>query len=491
MLVCRMIIETVSPLHIGGGQQDFALDSPVDRDVFDLWRIPGTSIAGVLRAASLKLYGEDLTKELFGSANSEKDISSSLIWCSDGRLLDIDYETNPVTAYEKKLSKDDKKTKVLIPQGPYVRDHVKISLATGTAEDGAKFDEEIVPSGARFAIELKFDGRSQEADSAETGRSFLKLCYLLNQGAIGFGAGSVNGLGRIKGIYCDVRSFDMTKTAGLESWLNLKKGIRFSKHDGQICSLEKIEESELHKHGKAETISFDLDLPLQSSGPILPGGQNPEEQGIDMVCLKTPRLDYRRNTDKYVRYIYTLPGSSFRGAVRHRCYEIAEIKYGKEKANNLLKSIFGYIPDKDSEKDSAGAAGKICCSEIYFENVSTKRVQHVAIDRFTGGALDGALFDEAPIWNSNLKFKVNITAAELTPLENELLCHSLLDLLSGRLPIGGGTNRGNGVVALNGYDPNRNLGEQIKSVKLKAGNVKGDAVSTLYELMTRTEEAAE
>ena len=59
MLIARFIIETVNPMHCGGGT-DPLLDQPVTRDAYGSYFIPGTSLAGILR---------QLAKDRFGSEN--------------------------------------------------------------------------------------------------------------------------------------------------------------------------------------------------------------------------------------------------------------------------------------------------------------------------------------------------------------------------------------------------------------------------------------
>ena len=49
-----------------------------------------------------------------------------------------------------------------------------------------KYDEEIVPPGVKFAIELKLDGWNEEI-SADKSDAFLKLCSAIKQGLITFG----------------------------------------------------------------------------------------------------------------------------------------------------------------------------------------------------------------------------------------------------------------------------------------------------------------
>ena len=71
-------------------------------------------------------------------------------------------------------------------------------------------------------------------------------------------------------------------------------------------------------------------------------------------------------------------------------------------------------------------------------------MQHVAIDRLTGGSLTGALYAEAPIWRDDLVIQVGLTLHGIALDEAAALTHALIDLGIGELAIGGGTRRGNG-----------------------------------------------
>lgn len=401
MYIARFILQNKTPLHCGGGS-DPSLDQPVNRDSYGLWKIQGSSVAGILRSyvRDAEPKQEDI---LFGhhnatktnSSNSTVDQSASLVWCSDALLLDFDENY----AFKKIASGND----IGFSVGPFVRDHVNIDLEKGTATDGGKYDEEIVPPGVKFAIELKLDGWNEEI-SADKSDAFLKLCSAIKQGLITFGGKTVSGYGKVKCTYAEVKELT-------------------SKDDSLYT-------------GK-------LILPLVSNGPILVGGTNTKDSEVDMVCLMTPILDEKKKD--YI-YKYTIPGSSLRGVIRHRVFDILKALDKDNDKNDELNRIFGSVSGKN------GSTGHVKCSDIYLDIDKSQHVQHVAIDRFTGGAIDGALFDEAPIWESGLLLKTEIEFTDLNALQTAVLMHALLDICTGDAPIGGGTNRGNGVVRIKDLD---------------------------------------
>lgn len=88
----------------------------------------------------------------------------------------------------------------------------------------------------------------------------------------------------------------------------------------------------------------------------------------------------------------------------------------------------------------------MCCFKICFcENRGNEHVfPHVKIDRFTGGTIDGALFQEKASFTSSriitdIYVKKNVDAKALNAFER-----ALNDLCSGALPLGGNVNKGHG-----------------------------------------------
>lgn len=112
-------------------------------------------------------------------------------------------------------------------------------------------------------------------------------------------------------------------------------------------------------------------------------------------------------------------------------------------------------------------------------------MQHVAIDRFTGGALEGALYDEKPVWSKDDQINLKINFKDLTVSETKLLLHAILDIATGLIPIGGGVNRGNGTLTLVGLSEGiQSAIDEIDCNVLWNGDVyrKGD-LSMLVEML--------
>ncbi len=495
MYIARFILESVTALHCGtsfgfDSNKNDQLDAPVNRDAFGLWTIQGSSIAGILRSY-VKEFNDQKVNDLFGNQSSDNSIASK-IWCSDARLI-VNVNKDEIFASEYVA---EGKT-LPFEMGPFIRDHVNLNLESDTSNNGGKFDEEIVPIGVKFALEIKLDGWFKES-SKEDKEAFFELCRAIKNGNIRFGGKKTNGYGFFKCNYMDIRNFNLNEEESLTSYLNLKDNPKFLPEDGKKIDLDKefTCKNDLNVKTKDGNFSAKLSIPLVCDGPILVGGYNykNEDNDTDIANLVTPKLIYMggegSSSYKY-DYKYTIPGSAIRGAIRHRIYRIAQaLNYGnndnkditkedkiqeaknKEDTNiknNIISKIFGNEGNtKEQEKDTSDKAksGKLICKDVYLDIKDSKLVQHVAIDRFTGGALNGALFDERPLWEKGMELNLEIEFKDLSSEFTAYVFHALLDLCTGELPIGGGTNRGNGILKLKNLD--KGLLEALKDVKIEA-----------------------
>ena len=463
--IFRCLIELVTPLHCGSGEKiDF--DQPVIRDGYGLYRIPGSSIAGILRARAVQMGASPvLTDQAFGyieHGKAEGKASGSRIWCQDALLLDLD-NTLAVT----KAIGGEKVSPVF--SGIYIRDHVRLHLLKGSASDAGKFDEEFAPAGCRFVMEIRLDGWNGPVRE-ELRNLFVSLCSSIRHGAIRFGGKEAEGFGRIRCLEASLRSFDLTVAQQMEDWLNLpslpyENSLLFPASSGKELPLPAPEA--VHS-AAADNLSGWVKASLEAAGPLLIGGGSravsqagkaaSDEKQADMLFYMEPYLDYEKKKARWKRVV---PGSSLRGALRQRVYAIALSLLGShERADAVLDSIFGCAKPEDTRP------GKLSVLDAPLPETEPTVVQHVAIDRFTGGALDGALFAEAPVWKDRLRLPFCLHAHGLALAEGALLLHALMDLAEGFLPVGGGTNRGNGALLLSGLGagPEKNWPNALKQL---------------------------
>ena len=165
-----------------------------------------------------------------------------------------------------------------------------------------------------------------------------------------------------------------------------------------------------------------------------------------------------------------IPGSSVKGALSHRTafyynkltdaviQEDGTLKNGKTihevigSNNSAVRAIFGSEGEKNEEtrKLENKQRGNILLSDVIEvrEQAKSKILNHVSIDRFTGGAIDGALFNEQTLYAKGETFVISIMIANNAFVDKDVQTAfecSLIDVATGMLPLGGGVNRGNGV----------------------------------------------
>ncbi|NJK65248.1 MAG: hypothetical protein HC941_00780 [Microcoleus sp. SU_5_3] len=131
-----------------------------------------------------------------------------------------------------------------------------------------------------------------------------------------------------------------------------------------------------------------------------------------------------------------LSGTSLAGVLRHRAERIV---HTLGSCSPIVDKLFGYVVGKQSQ------ASRLVVHEKVIENATDLVQNRIAIDRFTGGAYHGALFDEQPIFGSD-KTIVTIELELRNPKEYEigLLLLLLKDLWTSDLPVGGESSIGRG-----------------------------------------------
>lgn len=117
--------------------------------------------------------------------------------------------------------------------------------------------------------------------------------------------------------------------------------------------------------------------------------------------------------------------------------------------NKAVQLIFGY-----SKKDDMGTEtnrGNAILSDVYLRLIPSNEhiFNHIAIDRFTGGGIDGALFSEKAVTTQIpivLDFYVSKDALDHDDANIKKAFQATLDdVTKGILPLGGRTTKGHGV----------------------------------------------
>lgn len=432
LTIARFTLELLSPMHIGSGLMHPTTDAPVVRDAFGDFRIPGSSLAGALRA--------ETEESAWGAAGAEN--LASMIEVSDGFLVDFD---GLVTLSKRLTGK-----KVMFRVLPELQDHVRIDHGAGAAEEGGKFDAEVIPQGTRFRCEMVLTERSgttEQALAAARG-SFWSALRKLRAGELAIGGDVSSGLGLVRVVdkSFTIGTHDLTTLSGVETARN--RSWRIEDPAGALDTAKELTDTVAPPHSDPEGITGKLVLRFCSDGPLLVGGsQRPsaktvgdKNHGADLVFGESVVADYGAKALVAKPWV---PGSSLRGAIRHRTWHVLEaLGIAEAEAKGHIDELFGSV---DGDK---ARASKVRIGGCFLNDEPRTAVQHVAIDRLTGGSLRGALFCEAPIWREGLTLEVTLTLHGVGDEHAAALAHALIDMAHGELPIGGGTRRGNGRLLL-------------------------------------------
>ena len=434
--LARIIIEAKTPLNIGSGNKGIMSDSLVLRDINGLPFIPGTTIAGLLRHT----LGDDADKYM-----GSQEMGSPLI-ITEAKMLDSDGTVLDGIIPQEKLNGEFLGNFRQLP----IRQHAKIGDC-GTTVKGGKFDEEIVLKGTRFCFEMELISDKDE----ET--KFKDMLNTLNSDTFRIGSGSRSGFGEIEVVdsQCLFKKINL-EDPELNEWY-LKKSSSLSEK-WQDAETIKLETTKTKGWTTYEIQLNPIDFMLFGSGF--------GNDKADMTFIRESFVDWSTTSAivKDREQIILIPASSVKGALSHRlAFHYNKLKRifaddlpeGKKiddfvgMNNEAVKAVFGSEGEKGSDgKMQNKQRGNVLMSDIIQEAiVSSKILNHVSIDRFTGGAIDGALFNEETQYakgqSFNLKLIVNNDAFKdedvQTAFEN-----TLRDLCSGMLPLGGGVNRGNG-----------------------------------------------
>jgi len=399
--IAHITIEADTPLKVGSAASDFVLDSPIQRDWNALPMILGTSIAGVLR----KDFGDN-ENEIFGNEKGSNVIFSNAL------LVDGNNKVHEELLLNKSafLSLFD-----ALP----VREHTAIT-EKGVAKEHSKFDEEVVYKGSRFKFSIEI---------TEDENAFKKLLSMLQSPSFRLGGGSTKGFGKFKVIEMETLTVDtLEKIVNYSSSLNIDvKGMKID-----------ISTTESSTHTRYMLNITPDDFFMFGSGF--------GDDDADQVPVVEKVIDYDKKALS-ANHIF-MPASSLKGAIAHRTayhYNLQnELFIGNDEAKLVISQLFGEA--KNSKLNIDGSKGKVLFSDVYkLDKNEIKVFDHVAIDRFTGGGLDGALFQEKTSaqhddWKIEILIEKDVEEVYMHAIEA-----SLNDICNGLLPLGGATTKGHGV----------------------------------------------
>lgn len=438
--IVRLTVEAATPLAVGTGKgSDILTDAPVAKDVNGLPYIPATSIAGVLRHAMG--YVDNKTDGnpfgyIDGADNDDSGHGSDIIFTDavmvgkNGKALDgiqdIDWDDEFYRAFQD------------LP----IRQHVRINdKGTADNKNNGKFDNEVVYKGTRFVFEIELMSDSDDKDSAD--KHITDAINRLRYCTLRIGGGTRKGYGKLKIIKCLKASLDLSTPEDLEKYLKKSSSLA-EDWDGftEVSEIESLDDSKwTHYQLKLKPLDFFM------------FGSGMGDSDADNVYVSELVVSQGESIDNNKRVL--IPGSSVKGAIAHRtAYHYNKIKKrfaGEQKPeditgcnNEAVAAIFG-----EKKSDNTFTRGRLLIDDVIKGQAEPKSKPffHNKIDQFTGGTMDGALFQEKVIYDKDAEYTFDIYV-ETDALKDEVVNafeQSLRDICTGLLPLGGITNRGNGI----------------------------------------------
>lgn len=338
---------------------------------------------------------------------------------------------------------------------------IAIDRITRTAAEGALFWQETVPPGSVFKVRIQ----CERATKDDIALLMEALKAFASHGGIRLGGGQTSGFGSLVGSGWNVRRLDRP---GIERWL--ADAAR-----GQIRSWEEYCNDAKDLPVPTTEIAADrqrLPISLRFDGPFLvndPGrtkaatknDEDETKEENDQSSSKKELPDFAPRFDAEGRI--SLPGRSFRGALRSQAERILRTLGHDCCGPGTGRRCPAVRTTEDVEKLCIacrvfGAPG--WRSPIRFSDFSAvaphpaklPRQQFVAIDRFTGGAARGKLFDAERPDSVTLSGSVEIESERMCLWGYGLLAFVLRDLAEGDIQLGLGRAKGYGSCAIEHID---------------------------------------
>ena len=431
-------VELTSELHIGG------VDEVPERDgegtVIRFCRnglkeptIPGRSIRGAVRAACD--IARQAMKDTGDPATQDGGVFSKASWVS---LWGDDTDYTGKSLLDRRLRSDDSLPirqsaltfhAVSFPkhrdsdsgESPLPRRHgVGIDRTTGAASDGALYEHEFLPRGTKFDIRITAEGRDDEtmgrdqsegipgSASSESVKKLLEFIVdVLTQHKVSLGGRTGSGQGSFTVGKPDLRT--LAATTGKETETSLTEALNSligaeatgSHTDLELGGWTLEEPARITIDWWSPTgifVAEDEELTKQRKA------QKEEENRKKGIDEEVHEVIYplRDPSEEWENAQLLIPGTSIRGALRSRASRIARTVLAARRElepftsqdiheqiaaePNLVRYMFGCA-------EYRGALTVHDC--LSTDRGKLIEVTHNAIDRWTGGVIDGGLFTEA------------------------------------------------------------------------------------------------
>jgi len=328
-----------------------------------------------------------------------------------------------------------------------IRDGIQIGTKDNeylykNAQKMGKYNYEIIDSGAKFQFRLEANlWRNQQKKLSKLENLLFMVLSILKNGELQFGAKTTRGFGKIKLEDVKILKLNLSDKNDVEKWINLN----WETFEGNT----KLNELNAEKLNIKDINLVTLYVSFRIPYSLLIGEYFSDPGEVDIVHIQENGASI-------------IPGTSWNGALRSAIYQIfrdikrellkdgnlkdiIEDKTYNKVFNDLIESLFGFVAI-DTEQ-SANQSRK---SRIYIEHskINNRKVLmkyiHNKIDRFTGGAVDGALFTDCASYGGSTD--LHIIIKDCKNYEVGMILLGIKELMNGFQSIGGTTAVGRGIL---------------------------------------------
>jgi len=400
ILVCGELISE-TPFYFGfEDDSSYQTDLQVLLDRHHQYRLPRSAIRGVFR--------RDLRTAIGTGCNVEPGGRPCL--CPVCRIMRNCRFMDARSSYQ---------------EPPEIRQRIRLNPYTGSVAEGALFDMALGPSGLSFPFIFRF-----RTDKMELGKAINKILLDWMDGKAFLSGAASTGKGRFRLQNLGIQTFDLKNN--LADYLSSYgyRGLETRQDHKPLI----IEKKECLNQWEKVSVQLKLDSPFLNGDPVR---TLIEGNGADIVSFMT--LDSAKTGEK----VYAYKSESFRGLIRTslgRKFTGKDPVTGKKSAliamnhqdcNCLLCRIFG----------NEHEAGNIRFEDLrLISEPHIKLFDHVAIDRFTGGAVNQKKFDDCSLFGTEtepLVFKGCFWIhADITNIDLSHLANAFADIASGLYALG-------------------------------------------------------
>ena len=415
--IYRLAVTLTSPLSIGSGMNEHT-DKDVLVDSVGVPFLPATSLAGVLRSYVAAADGTVAANRVFGYIPDSKEARES----AKAGMAEYQERECLVRIYDGRF--DDKNG-----ENFFIANRDMVALKDKVVDGNAKFDMEAIETGARFTAFIELLQKTAPADKnggqeVDVSREIEAALAAMNAGELHLGTKTSRGYGEVS---LEVKSKEFTDAV---SWIDFDM-----MQDGAWDGIDPL-----------ALDRTDMAMEPLTLGLRLKGGLSIREYTTEPGTEKETMPDYRQlalhvNGDDGTP-VPVIPGTSWAGAIRARFLELS----GNDQ--NEMEELFGFVHQNDNQVQKS----RIVISESRITGGVWKTTTRNAIDRFSGGTKNGALYTEKTYYGGTTELKISFAKAP-TERQTQLLCACLADLHNGFLAVGGLTSVGRGlfeILSVNG-----------------------------------------